>query len=323
VGLCNDGANKLGMQLGRRGIKIPSLAKWFVWLTIGGALLGYPIFLWMDPLSILANVTALGKHYSEPGIWISAVGLIFIVSINIMWPHIYCTKLCPLGGMQDILSSTKKSFLSVFKQVSNASDSGNRWYHNPSRRAMLALSAGAVLTWALRPVLANKPQPIRPPGAHNESRFVGVCTRCGSCLRVCPSNIIERDLGQNALASFLTPVLNFEKNYCREDCIKCTEACPSGALVRLSQKEKPVIQIGLPEVNMEECLLGYDQECSACRSACPYNAIDYEFSYETYSRTVKVDQQKCNGCGACEASCPAKPEKAILIRPKDKLRTFT
>ncbi|MCK5137746.1 MAG: 4Fe-4S dicluster domain-containing protein [Bacteroidales bacterium] len=113
--------------------------------------------------------------------------------------------------------------------------------------------------------------------------------------------------------SFLTPVLNFNNEYCREDCIKCTEACPSGALNRLSLEDKSDVKLGLPEIDMNECLLGYDKECSACQSACPHDAVEFEFSYASYSLTVKVDPQKCIGCGACETACPAIPVKAIII----------
>ncbi len=34
-----------------------------------------------------------------------------------------------------------------------------------------------------------------------------------------------------------------------------------------------------------------------------------------YSLQVQIDPGKCNGCGACEAACPTKPHKAIVILP--------
>ena len=148
-----------------------------------------------------------------------------------------------------------------------------------------------------------------------KSRFAGVCTRCGNCLRVCPSGIIERDVGQNGLANLFTPVLRFDNDYCREDCIRCTEVCPSGAIVRLSLKEKTDIQIGLPEVNMNICLLGEDRECSVCKRWCPYDAIRYVFSEAEYTLVPQIDPQKCTGCGACEAACPTEPQKAIIVLP--------
>jgi formate hydrogenlyase subunit 6/NADH:ubiquinone oxidoreductase subunit I len=139
--------------------------------------------------------------------------------------------------------------------------------------------------------------------------------RCGNCLRVCPSQIIERDVGQNNWANLFTPILSFDNDYCHEDCIRCTEVCPSGALVPLSLKKKPDIRIGFPQVDMNVCLLGDDRECSVCKRLCPYDAIHYVFSEEEYTLVPKIDPHKCNGCGACEAACPTEPQKAIVMLP--------
>jgi len=145
--------------------------------------------------------------------------------------------------------------------------------------------------------------------------FAGLCTRCGNCAHVCPSGIVERDLGDGGWATFLTPVLKFHNDYCREDCVRCTEACPSGALSRVFRVKKEFIRLGLPRVDMSLCLLGEDRECSLCRSRCPYGAIRYVFSETEYTLTPQVDPNQCNGCGACEAACPTSPRKAIVVVP--------
>ncbi len=147
----------------------------------------------------------------------------------------------------------------------------------------------------------------------DERTLKGLCTRCGNCVRSCPHDIIQRDTGQHGLASILTPLLSFAKDYCREDCIRCTQVCPSGALVSVGLDKKAHTHIGLAQVDMTVCLLGEDRECSACMRWCPYNAIRYVFSEAEYTLVPVIDTTKCNGCGACEVACPTSPRKAISV----------
>jgi NAD-dependent dihydropyrimidine dehydrogenase PreA subunit len=81
---------------------------------------------------------------------------------------------------------------------------------------------------------------------------------------------------------------------------------------------KPDIQIGLAKVDMNLCLLGEDNECSACMRWCPYNAIRYVFIEAEYTLVPVIDTEKCNGCGACEIACPTNPRKAIRVFPNNK-----
>jgi MauM/NapG family ferredoxin protein len=314
VGLCVDGASKLGKRLGCQSMRVPQLGRWIVWLTIGGAFLGYPLLLWLDPLAIFANFPFLIQLFSRFGMWLSATGFLAIVILSIIWPQIWCNKMCPLGAFQDLLFSARRFLHSI---VAKRSETDNKRHFDLiiARRTVLGMAAGAIWAHVAKPVRAKTSDSIRPPGALDESQFAGVCTRCGNCLRVCPSGIVERDFGQNGIANLFTPALRFENDYCREDCIRCTQVCPSGALVRLSLKEKADIQIGLPKVNMDVCLLGDDRECSVCKRWCPYDAVRYVFSETQYTLVPQIDPNKCTGCGACEAACPTEPQKAIVVLP--------
>jgi len=295
-------------------MRIPLLGRWIVLLTIGGALIGYPLLIWLDPLAIFANVPFLFPPSSQFGMWLPATGFHAIVVLSIIWPQTWCNKICPLGAFQDMLFSTRIFLHSIITR-NNKSDNKTILNLPISRRTVFGITAGVAVVYVTRTVGAKNSHPLRPPGALDESRFAGVCTRCGNCLRICPSGIIERDIRQNGWANLFTPVLSFDNDYCREDCIYCTEVCPSGALMHLSLKEKKGIQIGLPHVDMNICLLGDDRECSVCKRWCPYDAIRYVFSETQYTLVPKIDPKKCNGCGACEAACPTEPQKAIVVLP--------
>jgi MauM/NapG family ferredoxin protein len=312
IGFCMDGANWLGKRLGCRPMRVLLLGRWIVWITFGGALLGYPFLLWLDPLAIFTNVPFLIQHSSRLGMWLPATGFLAIILLSMIWPRAWCERMCPLGAFQDLLFLLRRSLYSII-HIKSKTDKKRNVNLIIARRTVLGIAAGVAWAWVVRPVRAKTSLPLRPPGARDESQFAGVCTRCGNCLRVCPSRIIDRDIGQNEWAKLFTPVLSFDNDYCREDCIRCTEVCPSGALVRLSLKEKMNIQIGLAHVDMNLCLLGDDRECSVCKRWCPYDAIQYVFSQEEYTLIPKIDPQKCTGCGACEATCPTEPQKAIVV----------
>jgi MauM/NapG family ferredoxin protein len=366
MGLCLDTASCLGKCLKRTPCQALPIGRWVLALTLGGAILGCPLFLWMDPLALFSGLflVTYHQHLHTSALPVLFVALLWVVSF--LRPHIWCRGLCPLGAFQDLLalSSARKVALassglfsawlrpapSTIKSISPASPSlpGERiahsradggllrkspvsrslrrvlrpaahvperstWGHPLARRSLLGLFVGATSAGVLR--MAGRPaaRPLRPPGAVDERILKGLCTRCGNCMRACPYDVIQRDAGQNGAASIFTPVMSFDKDYCREDCIRCTCVCPSGALVGVDLAKKAHAHMGLAQVDMQVCLLGEDRECSACMRWCPYNAIRYVFSEAEYTLVPVIDATKCNGCGGCELACPTTPSKAIRV----------
>ncbi|HSW01028.1 MAG TPA: 4Fe-4S dicluster domain-containing protein [Sedimentisphaerales bacterium] len=293
MGLCLEAASGVGRRLKRRSRRWPSLGRWIVLLTLGGACLGYPLLLWLDPLALFAGG-----------------GLVVVFVLTVVWPDAWCGCVCPLGASEDLLHAAFASVRSLIgPKLTVHTDTGL------SRRVVLGAAVGAGSAGVLGLFRKSDPQPLRPPNARTGTQFSCLCTRCGNCVRVCPTGIIERDRGGHGLASLLTPVLSFEKGCCREDCTRCTEVCPSGAILPLRIEDKLSARIGRPRVDVDLCLLSEDRECSACARWCPCGAIRYVFSETTYSLQVQIDPRKCNGCGACEAACPTKPRKAIVVQP--------
>jgi ferredoxin-type protein NapF len=313
-GLILDGMGRLGRAAGRKAARPRAVGEWLFWITIGSACLGYPLFLCLDPLAMFTSTFSIAQNTAVPARWYAASLLALLLSISWLRPGTWCRQLCPLGATQKLLFRLRQSGLRSLL-TNKKSNALPRPRAHISRRAWLGLASGAAVALTLPKTVWSAPRILRPPGALPEPLFSGVCLRCGNCLRACPVNIIQslgiRDVG----AAWITPTLSFERDYCREDCVRCGAVCPSGALQSLTVASKVKTRLGKPKVLMELCLLADERECSHCRRWCPYGAIRYVFSEEDYMLRPEVDLDNCNGCGACETHCPVSPQKAISIEP--------
>ncbi len=304
---------------------VPSLGKWVALLTLGGAALGYPLALWLDPLAMFPALFGLARQtpgWPEAPGWseaLAGIALAVVAIVSFVAPNLWCRRLCPLGASQDMLAAAVQ-----WRPFRAAAHSAAGYPGSPvlARRTMLSVGLGAVAgglgaasgAWLTRrpAVAAENLGPLRPPGAADAEQFGGLCVRCGNCIRACPKGILHVDLGEGGIRSFLAPLLRIDGVYCDEECNACTQVCPSGAIQRLSLVEKNRTTIGIAEVDFDRCLLGLNQECSVCENRCPYEAIKIQFDKVEYITLPQADPEKCTGCGACEVACPTTP-KAIFI----------
>jgi ferredoxin-type protein NapF len=317
TGCCADGATWLGRCIGRRTRPIPVIGRVLAALILAGACLGYPVLLWLDPMALLSGT--IGGWPSHGG-WMPSwgcLGLILVMFVSLLWPHAWCARLCPLGGLQDVLAQLAQWFVGHCKRRSKHRSDTHR---EPPisvfpRRILLGAAIGATWAYWLSRWRPTGPRPLRPPGAADEQQFSSLCVRCGNCVRVCPTGIIAADSLEHGIGGWLAPVITFDTNYCLESCEQCTVVCPSGAIAPVPLEHKPHAIIGVPQVDITVCLLGADRECSICRNRCPYGAIRLVFDEIQYTLTPQVDLRNCPGCGACQVACPTQPRKAIVVRP--------
>jgi ferredoxin-type protein NapF len=307
VGLVSEQAGRLGSAAGRRAPRIAPIGQWLALVTLGGACLGYPVLLWMDPLALLAGFGGAGwTGFATTAAWAAAAGFAVVLILSFLAPGLWCAQICPLGATQHLLALFARK---TCRRPNGGDEPGWR----VGRRIVLAGGLGAASAMLARTSADGPPRPIRPPGALDEARFGGVCVRCGNCIGTCPTRILHPDLGSHGLLGLLTPVVRFEGGYCLEDCYRCGGVCPSGAIRRIDMAEKRTARMGLAHVDMGLCLLSEGRECSICENCCPYDAIKTVFSEEEYTTVVAIDRDRCPGCGACEAACPTSPKKAISV----------
>lgn len=309
LGLCTDGVSRVGQRCSRKPSNRFAVGRWILLLTLAGACVGYPLLLWLDPLAIFSAAFGIAGSRET---WPVVLPLLLVLVISFVWPYLWCSHICPLGAFQDILAHAAEWVRRVAGRTVE-DPVPQRWNQPVARRTVLGIATGAGLAVTARIAGHSASRPLRPPGAIDEPEFLGVCVRCGNCIRACPTHIIEPSLGHRGPAGLLTPILRFRENYCLVDCTKCMAVCPSGALVRLSPQAKGLKPIGLPRVDMSVCLLAEGRECTECGRWCPHTAIRYAWSETEYTLIPEIDAQKCTGCGACEAACPAKPNKAIVV----------
>jgi ferredoxin-type protein NapF len=318
VGLLQEWVERLRPGTRGRWRKAPPIGQWLVWLTLGGAMLGYPLFLWLDPLAIFNGFLNSWRHPIALATLLTGLGLPLLLLLDLAAPRLWCQRICPLGATQDLLAGPRR-----FQRQRSRGEAGsvrgpNSAYRKGAgkfgRRWFLAAIAGAAAAFAVKAVPGQARPPLRPPGALDEDCFTGVCVRCGNCAQVCPAKIIQPDFGASGVAGFLTPRLRFDADYCREDCHRCNEVCPSGAIARLSLEDKRRRVIGEAVVNLDLCLLAQGRECTACIQKCPYQAIALHSADGGFSNEPRVVLDRCNGCGACEAVCPSQPNRAMRVQ---------
>ena len=156
--------------------------------------------------------------------------------------------------------------------------------------------------------------PVTPPGSVSHRNMERHCTACQLCVSACPNNVLRPSTDPLHL---MQPVMSFERGYCRPECTRCSEVCPTGAIRRISREEKTAVHVGHAVWVADNCIpVANGDSCGNCARHCPAWSIHMTDYQTADGRTVQVpvvDAEKCIGCGACENLCPARPFSAIYV----------
>ena len=151
--------------------------------------------------------------------------------------------------------------------------------------------------------------PLTPPGSASIKDFYRRCTACQLCIAACPNGVLRPS---SSLEHLMQPEIGFEKGYCRPECTKCSEVCPSGAIIAITREEKTQYHVGSASIDRGLCVAEQGTKCGNCASHCPTGAIQMVQSPDGYM-VPSVDAAVCIGCGACENLCPSRPVSAITV----------
>ena len=155
--------------------------------------------------------------------------------------------------------------------------------------------------------------PIAPPGALSIGHLNAHCTSCHLCVAKCPPHVLKPAVFEYGLKGFLQPYMEFSRGFCNFDCTICSDVCPNGALLPLTQEQKHMTQVGRVVFIEDNCVVKVNKtSCGACSEHCPTQAVAM-VPYENGLTIPKINPDICVGCGGCESICPARPFRAIYV----------
>jgi polyferredoxin len=221
------------------------------------------------------------------------------------------------------------------------------------RTALASIGAGAMFLPAAR--IADSldvnygSKVIRPPGAVEERAFLERCIRCAECMKVCPNNALHPALFEAGIEGLWTPILIARIGYCEHSCVLCGQVCPTGAIQKITEKEKlgidvAPVKIGTAFYDHGRCLpWSMQTPCIVCEEFCPTSPksiwveeVDVQVrdnkpgpnGESPAMKTVHlqrphVDPGLCIGCGACEKVCPVQDQPAVYITSVGETRSKT
>ena len=177
--------------------------------------------------------------------------------------------------------------------------------------------------------MPKRKNPITPPGSVSARHMARHCTACQLCVAECPNQVL---VPSSNIMKLMQPMMTYERGYCRPECTRCSQVCPTGAIKPITIEEKSSLQIGYAVWDHFLCIPTRDKDddgnpisCGNCAKHCPTQAItmiSLDENDENSPMVPSINRAKCIGCGNCEYVCPARPAAAIHVEGLEDHRTI-
>jgi len=228
-----------------------------------------------------------------------------------------CFRACPEDGIGYRFSGPDF----VFSRKGRGSYAEDKETELSRRKFIRTTILGTTAIFASKFVFGGKKEerkgistlPVTPPGSVSIWHYTEKCTACHLCVSACPTKVLQPTFMEFGISGMFQPRMDFHTEYCNFECVKCSEVCPTGAILPLTKAQKSTVQIGTSKFIKNLCIVVTKHTaCGACSEHCPTKAVEM-VPYLGTLTLPKIDEKICVGCGACEFACPTKPDKAIYV----------
>ncbi|MFP4060025.1 MAG: 4Fe-4S binding protein [Bacteroidales bacterium] len=228
--------------------------------------------------SVLKFINVLG---------IAAIGFAVVLVLTMLFGRVYCSTICPLGIMQDVVNYVSGKF-NKRRRIFRYSKAKNYW-----RYGFLALTILFLLAGSITALNFLDPYSIYGKIASGAFRplYVGINNELSGILQSMNIySISPVDLKSTNYIALIFPVFMLGLvgylSYTRGR-LYCNSVCPVGTFLGL------VSRFSLYKIDIDE--KGCDM-CGRCSAKCKAQCIDI--------KNKKVDFSRCVGCFNCLPSCP-------------------
>jgi MauM/NapG family ferredoxin protein len=247
-----------------------------------------------------------------------------------------CEQVCPLDAVRDHHLATDTSRCQLGLECADVCPTGairvgmrpRKSAYRPSRRAFLTAAGvsmlGGFFTYTGLSRRERDVWLVRPPGARAERDVLALCSRCGQCMKVCPTNVLQPALTRAGVEGVFTPQMDYRLSYCDWACSECGKVCPTGAIMPLTLEAKRTTKIGRAYIDRNRCIPWADYKtCLVCQELCPIPdkaimlrnvEVEDQLGKKVRLGRPEVIAERCIGCGICENACPVPNSAAINVR---------
>ena len=293
---------------------------------------------WIEPRMWCRDVCPLGALLGLVG-RLAIVGRIVDAETCISCAK--CAKACPMDAVADDFLATDTSRCQACYVCADVcpvdaihlGTRPSRQLYSPTRRAALTAGGLSLLVgfFAFTGLSRRERNArlVRPPGGRAENELLALCSRCGQCLKVCPTNVLQPAVYSAGIEAVFTPQMDFRNGPCEWSCNECGKVCPTGAIQPLVLDAKRRTVIGRAFIDRNRCIPWADYKtCLVCQELCPVpeKAIIINTAEVTApdGKRIKLGRpeviaERCIGCGICENACPVAYRAAVEVyatRPK-------